>query len=241
MPEAKTTTRKTAPRKNGTNGKPLHELDPTKLVGAAAKLAWIQAKVTTVEKTGKVNFGKTSYTHMQEHGLLAVVKPLLAAAGCALIPDFVDVTRNGNHTFGELRLTLIDVALPPDDPRYAISARFPNEAIDSSDKASNKLQTNAMKYGMQKLFQVPTDSLDDVEGSTEGHHQASTAQARNGKNAVRAAKLATEALQLVEAGVIPTNTVVAYLQSEFGVDRVTELTTAKQLDSFEAFLEGRRS
>lgn len=199
--------------------------------GAAAKLAYIQQRVQNVDKTGEVSFGKTRYKHMQEHGLLEVLKPLIREVNAAIVLDVVDSHREGNHSFIDARITLIDPELSADDVNYAVSARYPNEAIDSSDKASNKALTNANKYALQKFFQVPTEAIEDIEGYNEestaaAHKKASSAQVQAVREQLKTA---------LDQGTVNENTTKAKLQSDYAVDRIDQLTT-QQLNGFRDWL-----
>lgn len=217
--------RKTAPAKTKTPTVP-------KLSGASAKHAWIYQQITTaVAKTGEVNFKATSYKHFQEHGVLAIVKPLLADANAGLLVDFIDHTREGNHSFATVLLSLFDPELPSDNPNYAITARFPCEGVDSSDKGINKMLTNGHKYALQKFFGIPTDAVDDVEGSDEHHNTASTAKAKpNQIHARSAAKIRATAQEMVDKGLIDAKRISAVLQGSYGKTRITELTEEEGQD-----------
>jgi len=226
--------------------------------GAAAKLSAIQSEIHDVEKTGEVAFKGTRYKHFQEHGLLQVLKPLLKKYACAIVFDVRDVKREGNHLAATCFLTLIDtdqdrfievndhqvehegkalwVKKRVENPEFSISAQYPTEAIDSSDKATNKALTNGNKYALQKFFQVPTEKIDDVEGSDESHNTPKSASGPgNGRKAARVEAVIQKASKLVSDG-FDANKVVAKIQSSYGKQTVAELTVA-QLDQLDQWIE----
>ena len=233
------------PAKNG-NGKPK---------GVYQKLAEIQAEIGYVEKTGKVDYGRTHYEHMQEHGLLGIIKPLLRERNCLLSLDIPETRRDGNHLDGTAFLSIIDADQDPEvqrtvqavvgdkvvdtkkwvaNPLHAHTIRLPSEAIDSSDKASNKLSTNANKYLLQKLFQVPTEKVDDVEGSDESHNTQST-RSNGGTRKQKLVDSVTEDARTAISSGTDSEKIKAKLQADFGKDRIADLTIP-QLESFRSWL-----
>jgi hypothetical protein len=186
------------------------------------KLAWVQAHVGAVEKTGTVAFGRTTYKHMQEHGLIGILRPLLAAVGCSVRCGCVSIDREGNHVILELRLTFTDGS------GDEISERYYSEGVDQGDKAINKALTNGNKYALQKFFQIPTDKVDDVEGSDEANNQASTRGRKAAAPPVdtEADEITKRALSLASEGKLEKNRIRAYLQGEFGVETVHALGKA---------------
>ena len=243
--EKKTTTRKRGNGRANANGKPnkppLTDADPTSLTGGAAKLAWVQACVTDVAKTGHVSFGSTEYDHFQEHGLLEVLKPLLNKARAGYIFDQVEHERDGNHTTIEVLITLYDADLPREDPEWGVTERFTSEGTDNQDKGTNKALTNAVKYGLQKMFGVPTDKVDDVEGSDDAHNTPSESKGRKKEtkkvSAQRAEKLQAAAMAAVESGHTTTQNVQAKLQADYGKSRVRDLSVDESA-SFGEWLTG---
>lgn len=182
--------------------------------GLFPKIAWVQAQVGHVEKTGEVRFGSTKFKHMQEHGLLAVLKPLLSEVGLVVFPSITTTTRDGNHTFVAGELHVIDA-----ETGQGITASFANEGVDNQDKATNKAMTGFMKYALQKFFLVPTEDIDDNEtvdtDSTAGTRSRGTdAEDVAFRNTVNG---------LIEEKNVEPNTFKAFLQGELGVGRLEEL------------------
>lgn len=198
-------------RENPPVGKPIH-----------FKLAWIQNNAGHVDKTGQVKFGSTQYKHMQEHGLLQVLKPLLRDALCACTPEALLIEHNGNH------MTLdYSIELSCAETGDSITKHFLGEGVDSSDKASYKGMTGGMKYSLQKFFLIPTEKLDEPEGSAPSENTGSTrgtGNTRAGKITQADAKKLHEAAQAaIKEKRLDANKVKGQLQAQFGVDKVSDL------------------
>lgn len=214
-----------------------------KLKGAAAKLAWIQHEIGqhSVEKTGRNEHH--GYDYFQEHGVLGIVKPLLEKVNAGVLVDFVDVERQGNTTFATLLFSVFDAELPKNDPDFSITARIPAEGQDNQDKGGYKLMTQAVKYGYQKVFLIPTEALEDVDAAETD--EASTATSRKSASAAvkpiasqKAAALRALAAEAVNDKKIGNKDVTAYLTAEFRKNKVTDLT-ADEGEKFEAWLNDK--
>ena len=127
-------------------------------VGAWAKLGRIQQEVGPLPRTGLVSYGNTKYRHFQEAGCFEVVRPLLKKYNCAVVVDFKDHRVDGNHTYMTAKMRFVDC-----DSGEEITAEYPNEAVDSSDKGSSKTATQAMKYAWQKFFVLEATDIEDAD------------------------------------------------------------------------------
>lgn len=208
---------------------------PDSLVG---RLWWVQMHVGHVEKTGKVKIEKfnVSYKHMQEHGLLKVLKPLMAKAYLAFYPTSVTTERAGNHVFAQITYELAN-ALTGETKQVG---PFDSEGVDNQDKATNKAFTNGMKYALQKVFLVPTEDIDDVDNnddtiSTAGDRKRKPAANQQAITNPKAMELTARALEAVNEGKLTQPKVIGWLQSKHAVDRVDQLDDAG-LREFETWL-----
>jgi hypothetical protein len=122
-----------------------------------ARVRWVQQRVPNVEKTGTVSFGKTKFDHMQEHGLIEILRPLLRQAEIGWYIDILSTERNGNH------VQLSGFLVVFNDQGDEIKTGITNEGVDANDKATNKALTGLTKYALQKFFNVPTEAIDDNE------------------------------------------------------------------------------
>lgn len=208
---------------------------PPKLKGGAAKLAWVQQHITTnVVKTGRNEHHK--YDYFQEHGILDIIKPFMEKVGIGYVPDFPDTNAEGNHTRGDILITVFDMYLSRADVDWGVTMRFPGEATDNQDKGSNKLMTTAYKYALQKAFAVPTEALEDTDSDANGGAPEKAVPAKpKGIAAKKAASLRATAAQAVDDGKFDAKAVTAYLTSEFRKNKITELT-ADEAEQFEAWL-----
>lgn len=185
------------------------------------KLGWIQNNAGHVEKTGEVKFGNTKYQHMQEHGLLQVLKPLFRAARVALQTGATIAEHSGNHMSIDFQLALIDL-----ESDETMTTSYPAEGVDSSDKAAYKAMTGGMKYALQKFFLIPTEKLDEPEqgDQTTSTRQEAQAQTKTLVSPANAAKLREAAQAAVEQKHLTQNAVKARIQSQYGVDRLEQLS-----------------
>lgn len=205
--------------------------------GVYAKIAAVQAEVQATAKSGSVSFGKTNYKHMREHDLLEVLKPLLKKYNLVLLPDVSQWTREGNHLHIAFEMRVIDPEADPDGNVFETTVRMPNEAVDSGDKAMNKSLTNALKYCLQKTFLIPTEDLADIEvNDPEESTAGSVAGGGKEVNKKKASELSKKASEAVQIGGLDKNSITAKIQSEYGVDRIAQLTP-KQATDFEAWLD----
>jgi hypothetical protein len=194
------------------------------------KLAWIQSHVHHVEKTGQVSFGSTKFSHMQEHGIYQVLRPLLRAVGCAIEPpDVIEWRREGNST-----IVIWETGLRDGKTGDTITKRYIGEGVDNSDKGPYKAMTGANKYALQKFFAIPTEEIDEPEGSDESHNTVREAPAGAGESP-RMAQSQVQALREAAAAAVKekklTNPKVkARLQTEYSVDKIEELTPAQGAD-----------
>lgn len=132
--------------------------------GLWAKIAWVQAHVGQVEKTGQMAHGNVRYAFMQEHGLINVIRPLCRIAGLAIVPGLMEP----NHFSNEGNQYVVLLALTVVDPESgdSVTRFYPNMGVDNSDKGFGKAYTGATKYALQKFFLVPTDAIDDNDALT---------------------------------------------------------------------------
>jgi hypothetical protein len=212
------------------------------------RIRWVQANVGAVEKTGHVEFGRTKYDVMQEHGIFAELHDLLDKAGLSTsfglavdVPDFY--VKEGNAA------AIICELVVRDDAGEARRAYYPAEGIDSADKASPKALTMASKYAYQKFFRVPTDKVDDADTTASAEHESKGTsggasrpkggrqkQQTNDKLAPQKVKVLREtAKAAVDAGHIDQKRIFASLQTH-GVEKVEDLTK-EQGDAFAKWLE----
>jgi hypothetical protein len=206
----------------------ISDLDRVRNSSVQAKVAWVQQHVQNVEKTGTVSFGKTNYSHMQEHGLIEVLRPLLREVGLCVTPNITSYERQGNHLQiqGELIVTDVNPKGDRDHWEWQIQAGFVNEGVDTADKASNKALTGWMKYALQKFFLVPTEGIDDNDNS-EGQVADRAPAAQPGVERVSAedaAALKATIDAAVKEGHLTGNRVKALMQGTYNASKLTDLT-----------------
>lgn len=135
------------------------------------KLLKITEEIGKIEKTGRN--AMQNYAFIEQAQVVAELRPQLARWGVMIIPETIDrtverfeVTRsNGKqgvdvHVRVKSRYTVVDADNPDDKIVCEWDA---GEAIDSSDKATNKAATASHKYFLMKLFNISDKEDGDSE------------------------------------------------------------------------------
>lgn len=109
------------------------------------------------------------FDHYKFRGIDAVynaIQPALVKNGVFIVPDLQDINQeertSGNnktmiYTTVKVRFTLYA------EDGTSISGVFPGEAMDRSDKSTNKAMTAAYKYMIFELFTIPTEDNQDAD------------------------------------------------------------------------------
>ena len=202
------------------------------------RIAWVQSIVENVEKTGKME--RFNYGFIQEHGTIAATNQLLAVAGLGsrwgMLPELC--SRQGNLFVGFGRLTVFD------HQGDEVSEIYAAEGQDQGDKAAYKAQTAGHKYALQKFFKLKTEKLDDADyvASADLAEQAEAAKPKQTDviEPKRAAELHATIQEAIGEEVIDGKKILARMQGEYNVQRVSELTPA-QADDFEKWFAAQVS
>lgn len=137
-----------------------------------AALAKVMAEVGVIAKTKKAG-ADLKYAYRGVDDVVAAIQPLLAAHGVVMLSRVVaqsrDAYTNKNGTqMVNVRLTIEHDFFCAEDASK-VTACTVGEAMDTSDKASNKAMTAAEKYALTQTFKIPTYEVDrDLE---EQNHQ----------------------------------------------------------------------
>lgn len=143
------------------------------------KLNTIMGLVGSIPKSG-YNTGQ-KYKFVTESDVMDKVREAALSEGVIFITSLVNSsTEKGKYSSGgEFFLTTVEIeieAIDIDNPGDRHKWRMVGQGADSSDKASNKGITGAVKYGFLKTFLIGTG--DDAEHD-KNDHDYSPAQARN--------------------------------------------------------------
>jgi hypothetical protein len=97
--------------------------------------------------------------------------PLMADNGLCILPRIVDhtltergKTRNGNAIYSAIVTAEFDFVSADDGTIHVV--RTMGEAMDSSDKATNKAMSAAYKYAALMTFAIPTEGDNDADAHT---------------------------------------------------------------------------
>jgi ERF superfamily len=139
----------------------------------AKAIASVMAGVGTIEKRGINKFHGYAYARMED--VLQALTPLIGKAGLAIMQNEVEVQNiEGNRIRIIYEFTLFHEggqALPPVRQSGTAMARDSKGNFD--DKAFAKCHTNARKYYLLSLFQVPAGDFPDPDDDDANQHRAS--------------------------------------------------------------------
>ncbi len=138
-----------------------------------AKIAKIMGEMTAFSKTGKNQGMNFKFVEINE--ILHDVRPRFAKAGIIMFPTKIEPhsiefgeTRNGGvstHIF-------LNVTWTVTDGESEITVASFGEAMDTSDKASNKAQTAAEKQALQKLLLISNEDDNDANNAQRDRRAA---------------------------------------------------------------------
>jgi len=134
------------------------------------RIAHVQSLIGTVPMNGYNSHHK--YKYATEADVMNALRPHLAEARLAVIPEYSDHNIEGNLTRIYGALTVVNI----DNPEEIVKVTMWGEAMDGSkdsrgDKGFYKAYTGLLKYGLMKVFMVPTgddpERTDGKENKTE--------------------------------------------------------------------------
>lgn len=127
----------------------------------------VMADIGSIQKTDTNPFDKYKYRGID--AVYNAVQPALVKNGVFIVPCLKDIeqtdrlSKKGDaqvHSKVRVQYTLYA------SDGSSITAEFPGEAIDRSDKSVNKAMTAAFKYMIFELFCIPTDDISDADKET---------------------------------------------------------------------------
>lgn len=122
------------------------------------RLLAITSEIGKIEKTGRNS--QQGYAFIEQAKIVAELRPQLAKHGVMIMPSvrdrFIDnVTNSKGTSFTRVRLAMEFQVINADDPTDCIVINWDaGEALDTSDKATNKAITAAQKTFLMKLFNI---------------------------------------------------------------------------------------
>lgn len=128
----------------------------------------ISKEIGAVGKDGKNTVQNYKFRGIDQ--LYAAVQPALVASGVFCVPQVLEAKTDileGKNAKGEpkisFRVTLrVNHKFYADDGSY-VEVITTGEGLDTSDKASNKALSGAMKYAFIELFSIPTEDMADSD------------------------------------------------------------------------------
>ncbi len=138
-----------------------------------AKIAKVQAAIAK-EGIGKTRQNQTPGANYNFRGIDEVynaLSPLMAQHGLCVLPRIIEhsltergKTSRGNVIWSAVVCAEFDFVSADDGSIHTI--RTYGEAMDSSDKATNKAMSAAYKYAALMTFAVPTEGDNDADATT---------------------------------------------------------------------------
>lgn len=137
------------------------------------KIAAVQAELAKVgiSKSRKNQTPGAQYNFRGIDEVYNTLAPLMAQHGLCILPRIVEhsiakrgETRNGNAIFGAIVTAEFDFVSADDGTVHVV--RTMGEAMDSSDKATNKAMSAAYKYAALMTFAIPTEGDNDADAHT---------------------------------------------------------------------------
>lgn len=153
-----------------------------------AKIAAVQGELAKVgiSKSRKNLTPGQNYNFRGIDEIYNTLAPLMAEHGLCIIPRMVEhsltergKTRNGNIIWSAVVTAEFDFVSADDGSVH--TARTIGEAMDSSDKASNKAMSAAYKYAALMTFAIPTEGDNDADAQT---HEVVAVQGQSQRGAV---------------------------------------------------------
>ncbi len=135
------------------------------------KLLAITEEIGAIEKTGKNS--QQGYAFTEHSEVVSTIKPLLVKHGVMIVPETVgrqlnQVTNNKGTTFTQASVVSRYLIVNVDKPDESVFCDWDaGEALDTSDKATNKATTASQKTFLMKLFNI-SDRDDPDNDSPEG-------------------------------------------------------------------------
>lgn len=137
------------------------------------KIAVVQAELAKVgiSKSRKNQTPGQNYNFRGIDEVYNTLAPLMAEHGLCVLPRIVEhsltergKTRNGNAIWSAVVTAEFDFVSADDGSIHVV--RTMGEAMDSSDKATNKAMSAAYKYAALMTFAIPTEGDNDADAHT---------------------------------------------------------------------------
>lgn len=117
----------------------------------------IMGDVSYVQKESvKVN---NQYKFVSHDAVTSKIRPALLKFGVLAIPNYFDISVDGNRTNCSMSITFVNIEKPED--RIEIQCAGFGQGIDPQDKGAGKAMSYAYKYALLKVFALETG--DDPE------------------------------------------------------------------------------
>lgn len=138
----------------------------------AGAIANVMSQVGTIEKRGINKFHGYAYARMED--VLHALTPLIGQNGLAIIPNEVERTVvEGNRLAVTYEFSIIHKSGErwPEKPRFTGQSMARDSKGNWDEKSIAKCATNARKYFLLALFQVPAGDFPDPDDDTDANQR----------------------------------------------------------------------
>lgn len=136
-----------------------------------AKIAAVQAELAKVGiSKSRRNTQGSGYNFRGIDEVYNTLSPIMAEQGLCILPRILDrtLTERGTKSGGVLFYVVVDAEFDfvSADDGSTHTVRTFGEAMDTSDKATNKAMSAAYKYAALMTFAIPTEGDNDADATT---------------------------------------------------------------------------
>lgn len=165
------------------------------------RLHAIMQDVGYIQKENKkVN---NQYTFVSHDAVTAKMRKSFLKHGVMAVPNFFDISQDGNKTMCSVGFVFINIEKPED--RVTVDCAGFGQGIDPQDKGAGKAMSYAVKYALLKMFSLETgddpekDNIDHVNKQQEADKREAEENRKKAESWVNDYLLKLEALDLTES------------------------------------------
>lgn len=195
-----------------------------------AKIAAVQAELAKIgiTKSRKNLTPGQNYNFRGIDEVYNTLSPLMAEKGLCILPRILSrtvserQTKNGGTLFVAVVEAEFDFVSADDGSIHVV--RSYGEAMDSSDKATNKAMSAAYKYMALMTFAIPTEGDNDADATT---HEVAPAKPAQQRQQAKPAEALSDAQWMIISDLIgQTNTDAKVFCDHYKIKSVKELPEA---------------
>jgi hypothetical protein len=201
------------------------------------RLLDITSEIGKIEKTGKNS--QQGYAFIEQAKVVAELRPQLAKHGVMILPETVErtvsqVTNSKGTSFTQVLVKSRYTVVNADNPEERIALDWDaGEALDMSDKATNKATTASQKTFLMKLFNISDQDdpdKDHIVLDTTVSTPAAAPQPSNPEKLLSEAQVRLVFARLKLKGIQSKDEANSVVYDLTGKDSVAEVTMGEMAD-----------